>query len=184
MSELPPVRFSRSAADDEASPPQSAAQVLQEAFVDPVVWGAASTDTRVASMAGRGWCLFPPVNLTIDPDKDGAVSPAEATEYLSITRSQSEMVLGTLDTLWTVEVSEAFDLLVVPWVGQFTDWIVPQLVTAADGAVDLKIPVATTERVSIDKETPFVQLVPLPNALIDVPSEAGVPPDGFFDRLE
>lgn len=185
MTEKAPVRFCRAAVDDEAVPPQSAAQVLQDSFVDPAIWGALSTDPRVAGIAGRGWCLFSPVSMTIDPGSSQVISPTEATEYVSIEQDQSnsDTVSLTLDTLWTVESSGAYDLLVIPWVGSFNDWVTPQLVTADDGETKLKIPVATTEAVSIDQKTPLVQLVPLTDTLLDATSEAGVPPGESLDRF-
>ena len=173
----PPVRFCRSASDD-AVPPVSATQALQDAFVDPVLWGALSTDQRVASVAGRGWCLFSPISMTVDPGSERSISPPEATEYVSVESEQtdSETVLLTIDTLWTVETDGTYALLVIPWTGSFGDWVTPQLVTAADGPIDLEVPVAATERVRIDEETPIVQLVPLAEPLLDAPSEAGVSP--------
>ena len=185
MTEDAPVRFYRSATDDEAHPPQSAAQELQDSLVDPVIWGALSTDPRVAGIAGRGWCLFAPVDVTINPDTDQVISPTEATDYVSVQQAQSnsDMVSVTLDTLWTVEITEPFSLLVLPWVGSIADWVAPQLVTADDGPVELEVPITTTDVVNIDEETPIVQLIPLTEALLSATSEAGVPPEEVFDQF-
>ena len=173
-----PVRFSRSAADD-AEPPASATQVLQDAFVDPVLWGALSTDQRVAGVAGRGWCLFSPVSVTIDPDGERVVSPAEAADYVTVeqARPDSGTVLVRIDTLWTVETDGTYALLIIPWTGSFDRWVTPQLVTAADGQIDLEVPVGTSEQLRIEEGAPIVQVVPLAEPLCDATSEAGVAPE-------
>lgn len=183
-----PVRFVRAAADaDAAVAPRTAGEIADaDPDVDPVTFGAAESDVRVSDLVNRGWFLSPPERVTLDPAGEPRVRPDAAAEYVTVheERSTADVLAATVDTLWHVEVSAGWPVLVTGWSWVLDGGVVTGLVTAEDGVVPLEIPVTTGGTVTYGRETPIAQVVPVPEPLLSTSFESGVPGKDRTDAVE
>lgn len=175
-----PIQFQPRSSDESIPDPVAASQAIRDEYYHPVIRGAVDTDNRVTTLLNTGWCFFPPHSIELDPNKNPPATPSEATKYVDVKpRDKDDVLIVQIDLLWSVNVNTETPILVVPWVGTINEQLAPQLITAADGHTPLKAPIATREPITIEQNKPLLQIIPIPDALLDAEWETGIPPEDF-----
>lgn len=175
-----PIQFQQRSSDESVPDPVAASQAIRDEYYHPVIRGAVDTDTRVTALLNTGWCFFPPQPIELKPNENPPVTPRAATKYVDIeSRASDDLLIVQIDLQWNVTVDAETPILVVPWVGAIHEQLASQLVTAKDGHTPLKAPIATRKPIAIEANKPLLQIIPIPDALLDAEWETGIPPDDF-----
>lgn len=175
-----PIQFQKRSSDESVPDPVAASQAIRDEYYHPVIRGAVDTDSRVTRLLNTGWCFFPPQQIELNPNESPPVTPRAATKYMDIeSRDTDDLLIVQLDLQWSVTVDAETPVLVVPWVGTIQTKLASQLITAADGHTPLKAPIATSEPITIEANKPLLQIIPIPEALLDAEWETGIPPEDF-----
>lgn len=181
MTQESPIQFRLLTNECEASPPPVLAQKsIRDEHFHPAIRGAVETDPRVSELLNTGWCFYPPQTIQVTPNKTPPVTPPDALDSTDTdTESTNGLLKVNIATSWSITVTEDTPVLIVPWTGTLDDHIATQLVTADDGTVPVHAPIATQDPITIDEDRPLLQVIPLPDALLEAEWETGTPPDEY-----